>query len=48
MDFTTSRTIGSHINELENGYDHNYVLKRTGHELSLAAKVIETTGGRIM
>ncbi|MEA2700206.1 MAG: aldose 1-epimerase [Myxococcales bacterium] len=30
------------------GYDHNYVLKKTGNELSLAARVSEPTSGRVM
>jgi aldose 1-epimerase len=30
------------------GYDHNYVLKKAGNELSLAARVSEPTSGRVM
>lgn len=48
MDFMTARAIGSRIDELGNGYDHNYVLNKTKHEMSLAAKVYEPTSGRMM
>ncbi len=30
------------------GYDHNFVLRRTGSSLELAAKVTEPTTGRVM
>jgi galactose mutarotase-like enzyme len=30
------------------GYDHNYVLKKNGNELSLAARAYEPTSGRVM
>jgi aldose 1-epimerase len=48
LDFTKSKTIGSEIGNLPNGYDHNYVLNKSKAELSLAAKVYEPTSGRGM
>jgi aldose 1-epimerase len=48
LDFTTPRTIGSRIDELDDGYDHNFVLDRADGELVLAAKVYEPDSGRVM
>jgi len=50
MDFTTSATIGSRIDQVEGGYDHNYVLTRKTHgeELILAAQAYEPDSGRVM
>jgi aldose 1-epimerase len=54
FDFLQPHTIGERINgddqqlKLGRGYDHNYVLNKSGGELSLAAKVHEPTSGRIM
>lgn len=48
MDFRTPMAIGSRIKDVPGGYDHNYVLNRTGKNLSLAAKVVEPTTGRAM
>lgn len=48
MDFTAPQIIGSRIQQVDGGYDHNYVLNKTGNELSLAAKVSEPNSGRIM
>ncbi|NLY75154.1 MAG: galactose mutarotase, partial [Firmicutes bacterium] len=39
LDFTGLKRIGASINALKGGYDHNYVLNKTGNELSFAAKV---------
>ena len=42
-------TIGARIDQLENGYDHCYVLnKRQGSRLSRAARVLDPTSGRVM
>jgi aldose 1-epimerase len=52
LDFTTATVIGSRINHDDEqlrrgkGYDHNYVLNKTGKQLSLAADVYEPTTGR--
>jgi aldose 1-epimerase len=54
FDFTTATAIGARINDshpqLKNGqgYDHNFVLNRTGSDLSLAARVVEPTSGRTL
>ena len=51
MDFRESRPIGSRINDIEGGYDHNYVLRKDPNEnatLSLAATVVHATSGRGM
>jgi len=54
MDFRTSTAIGARINAKDDqlrygrGYDHNWVLNRTGNGLSLAARVSEPASGRAM
>ena len=48
MDFTKPMTIGSRIDQVEGGYDHNYVLNSGGGTLTLAAKVYEPTSGRVL
>jgi len=54
FDFTKPMAIGSRIEQKDDqlklgpGYDHNYVLDRTGAGLSLAAHVEEPTTGRVM
>lgn len=48
MDFLTPHKIGERIDEVPGGYDHNYVLTRTGKGLELAAQVFEPRSGRIM
>jgi aldose 1-epimerase len=48
MDFTKPMPIGSRIDQVQGGYDHNYVLNRTGQGLSLCARVYEPTSGRVL
>lgn len=54
FDFRTPTAIGSRINnadqQLKNGggYDHNWVLTRSGTGLSHAARVVEPTSGRTL
>lgn len=49
FDFRNSRKMGEQIAQLDNGYDHNYVLnKKNEGDLTLAARVSEPTTGRIM
>jgi len=48
MDFTKPTTIGSRIDQITGGYDHNYVLKGGAGKLTLAARVYEPTTGRLM
>jgi aldose 1-epimerase len=48
MDFTKPMTIGSRIDQVPGGYDHNYVLNSGGGELALCARVYEPGSGRVM
>ena len=54
MDFRTPTAIGARINAKDDqlrygrGYDHNWVLNKTGNEMTLAASVYEKTSGREM
>ncbi len=54
FDFTKATAIGARISADDEqlrygrGYDHNFVLNRKGHGLSLAARVYENTTGRAM
>ncbi len=54
MDFTKPTAIGARINDnyeqlvVGNGYDHNWVINRTGDGLALAARVHEPTSGRVL
>lgn len=48
MDFNKPTTIGSRIDKVPGGYDHNYVLNSGGGKLALAAKMYEPTSGRVM
>jgi aldose 1-epimerase len=54
MDFRNPTAIGARIGVKDDqlrfgkGYDHNWVLNRTGEGLSLAARLSEKTSGRVM
>lgn len=54
FDFTKPTTIGARINdkdeqiELGRGYDHNFVIRRTGNGLELAARAHEPQTGRVL
>jgi len=54
MDFRTPTAIGARINAKDDqlrygrGYDHNWVLNRTGDGLSLAARVVAPGSGRVL
>jgi aldose 1-epimerase len=48
MDFTTPHAIGERIDQVEGGYDHNFVLRGGGGKLILAARVYEPQSGRVM
>lgn len=54
LDFARSIRIGARINEdydqlkIASGYDHNYVLNKTGQELSFAARLYDPSSGRVM
>ena len=49
MDFSKPMKIGSRIEQVAGGYDHNYVLNSTAEGLpALCAKVYEPSSGRVM
>ena len=54
MDFTRPQRIGARINDNDQqlkygtGYDHNYVLNKSGGELSFAARLYDPESGRMM
>ncbi len=54
FDFTQPKKAGERIEEedeqlkLAIGYDHNFVLNKTGEALSMAARVVEPSSGRVL
>lgn len=48
MDFTSPKTIGKDIQQVKGGYDHNWVLRRTGTGLQEAASLHDPVSGRVM
>jgi aldose 1-epimerase len=54
MDFTKPTAIGARINDADDqlkygkGYDHNWVLNKTDNSMTLACRVYEPVGGRMM
>jgi aldose 1-epimerase len=51
LDFTSPTRIGARIDEMKGdpgGYDHNYVLNKTGPTLALAGRVRDPHRGRVM
>jgi aldose 1-epimerase len=48
MDFTTPKAIGRDIGMTKAGYDHNWVLNKTGNGLEKAAALYDPTSGRYM
>ncbi len=48
MDFTVPRSIGDRIDEVEGGYDHNYVLNNYDSTMRLVARVTDPKSGRTM
>ncbi len=48
MDFTRLTAVGARLAELPNGYDHNFVIDRTGPGLVLAARLEHEPTGRMM
>jgi len=48
FDFTETRKIGERINQLNHGYDTNFVLRNQTGKLALAAKVYDPESGRAM
>ena len=48
MDFTTAKTIGKDIASVKGGYDHNWVLNKSGDALEKVATLSDPTSGRVM
>jgi aldose 1-epimerase len=48
MDFTSPKPIGKDIAAVKGGYDHNWVLNKSGSGLSQAATVYDPTSGRVL
>lgn len=55
FDLRKPTVVGAHINDTHDeqikfggGYDHNFVLNRTGHGLTFAARVTEPESGRVL
>jgi aldose 1-epimerase len=48
MDFTKPMAVGARIDQVEGGYDHNYVINSSDGPLTLAASVYEPKTGRVM
>ena len=48
LDFTTSHVIGERIAQVEGGYDHNFVLDGPSGSVVLAARVFDSSSGRVM
>lgn len=48
MDFTTAKTVGKDLANVEGGYDHNFVLNKSGEALALSATLYEPRSGRFL
>lgn len=48
MDFTTPKKIGKEIGKVPGGYDHNWVLKKSGNDLEKAGSLYHSGSGRFM
>lgn len=48
MDFTTPKAIGKDIAAVKGGFDHNWVLNRTGNGLEMIASLYHPGNGRLM
>lgn len=48
MDFTTAKAIGKDIAAVKGGYDHNWVLTRTGKNMELVTTLYHPASGRYM
>ena len=46
MDFTTLKKIGARIEDVEGGYDHNWILNKENNRLEYAAEIVEPQTGR--
>jgi aldose 1-epimerase len=48
MDFTTAKPIGKELAAVKGGYDHNWVLNRSGAGLEKIASVYDPASGRLL
>ena len=48
MDFTTPKKIGKDLAKVKGGFDHNFVLNKSGSSLTQAATVYDPSSGRYM
>jgi aldose 1-epimerase len=48
MDFRTAKAIGRDIQNVKGGYDHNWVLNKTGNGLEKVVSLYDSTSGRFM
>jgi aldose 1-epimerase len=48
MDFNTAKPIGKDIAQVDGGYDHNWVLAKSGNNLELAGTLYHAGSGRFM
>jgi aldose 1-epimerase len=48
MDFTVAKKIGKEIDAVKGGYDHNWVLNKTGNALESIATLYHAGSGRLM
>jgi aldose 1-epimerase len=48
MDFLKSKKIGSELDKVKGGYDHNFIIDRKDSSLTIAASVYEPGSGRVM
>lgn len=48
FDFTTAKSIGSRIDSVEGGYDHNWVLNSKGSSLQKVATLSDSVSGRYL
>lgn len=48
MDFTTAKAVGRDIAQVKGGYDHNWVLNKSGNNLEKVASLYDSASGRYM
>lgn len=48
MDFTTAKMIGKDIQQVKGGFDHNWVLTRSGNGLERVGSLYDSSSGRFM
>lgn len=48
LDFRSPKKIGEQIDQVNQGYDHNYVLEKSAKELKFAARVFEPESKRVL